>query len=69
MGIPLLESELFVNLLIFAYLHLFCGHRMHAFGVVMRSVRTQSSLLKGKGSRGKARRVQTRGDGGTVNAG
>ena len=30
----------------------------------MRSVLTESSLLKGKGSRDKARRDQTKGDGG-----
>ena len=37
---------------------------MLAFGMVMRSVRTESSLLKDKRSRGNARRIQTRGDGG-----
>ena len=69
MGIPPLEGRLFVNLLIFAYLQVFCAHRMHAFGVAMRSVSTESLLLKEKGSRDKARRVQTRGDGGRVNGG
>ena len=64
MGIPPLEGRLFMNLLIFVYLQAFCVHRMLAFGVAMRSVSTESSLLKGKGSRGTAMRVQTRGDGG-----
>ena len=62
MGIPALDSRLFVNLLIFDYLQTFCVHRMLAFGVAMHSVPTESSLLKSTGSRGKAKRVQTRGD-------
>ena len=49
----------------FVYVQAFCVHRMRAFGVAMRSVPTESSLLKSKGSRGKARRVQTRGDEGS----
>ena len=44
MGIPPLEDRLFVSLLIFSHLQAFCGHRMHAFGVAMRSVATESSL-------------------------
>ena len=63
MGIPPLEGRLFVNLLVFNYLPAFGAHRMLAFGVAMRSGFTESSLLKGKRSRGKGRRLQTR-DGG-----
>ena len=64
MGIPSLERRLFVSLLMIVYLQVFCVHRMLAFGVAMWSVPTESSLLKSKGTRGKARAVQTRGDGG-----
>ena len=64
MGIPPLDGGLFVNLLIVTDLQAFCANRMLAFGVAMRSLFTECSLLKGKGSRGKARRIQTRGDGG-----
>ena len=48
MGIPPLEDGLFENLLVCAYLQALCAHRMVAFGVVMRSVPTEFSLLKSK---------------------
>ena len=45
-GISPLEGGLFVNLLTFAHLQAFCAHRMLAFGVVMRSVPTESHFRR-----------------------